>query len=83
MKICEIKNNVPSMTARSSYQVLVQKTYGIEETQRSPKRDQDEIRVFGSDLALEPTQWRKRSHEIITIGVRKSDYSLETSGLNE
>jgi len=83
MKIREIKNNVPSMTARSSYQVLVQKTYGIEETQRSPKQDQGVTKVFGSDHVLKPTQWRKGSHEIITIGVRKSDYSLGTSGLNE
>jgi len=34
----------------------------------------DEIKVFGSDLALEPTQWRKEFHEVIAIGVRKSDY---------
>ena len=82
MKICEIKNNVPSMTARSPYQVLVQKMEGIEETQRSPKRDQDEIRVFGSDLALEPTQWQKRVHEVNAIGVRRSELPPGTTGLN-
>jgi len=74
MKICEIKNNMLSTITRSSDQVLVRKTLGIEETQQSPERDQDEIRVFGSDLALEPIQWRKRFHEVFAIGVRKSDY---------
>ena len=31
IKICKIKNNVLSMITRSSYQVMVRKTKGIEE----------------------------------------------------
>jgi hypothetical protein len=42
MKICEIKNNVLITITRSSYQVIVLKTKGIEE---KPSGHSNEIRM--------------------------------------
>ena len=74
MKICVIKEQ----RAQHDYKIILP-SIGLEGLKNQRNRAVTRTRSvrnmdFGSDQALEPTQWQKRVHEVNVIGLRKFDY---------